>query len=173
MGSRREPKDRQVRHRDGWLDVFRGLGEALLDVWRAEVDLLWEHWRAWGKNVAVAVALAAVVLFLSFWLSGLLAIAVVHGVMELWDLALWQAALVTAGALLLVMAALALAAYLLARRTEAPVAVTRRRLADHGGWLGERILGKRLVTSGDEGDDSAESKDATGDGAAGEPPAAR
>jgi len=178
MGRRQDEKRQDGRQRESWLDLFRALGEALLDVLRAELAVVWEHWRIWGRNWLVAAALFAVVLFLTFWLSGLLVVAVVHGIMAGFDLELWQAALLTAAALVLLMTAIAGVGWLLAKRPENPVATVRRQLDEHRTWLDGKILGekesrpaaKRLAEGGDDG--GTEQADTTGDGPAGQPPAA-
>jgi uncharacterized membrane protein YqjE len=179
MGRRsQDGKRRGGRRQDSWLDLFRELGQALLEVLRAELTVVWEHWRIWGRNWIVAAVLFVVVLFLTFWLSGLLVVALVHGVMAAFDLALWQAALSTAAALLLVMAVLAGGGLWLAKRSESPMETVRRQLDDHRAWLDGKILGerelrpagKRLAKGDDDG--GTEQADSTGDGAAAGPPAA-
>ena len=179
MGKRRQDRSRRDAARQrGWLDLFRDLGEALLEVLRAELTVVWEHWRLTGRNWIVAGVLFAMVLFLTFWLSGLLVVALVHGVMDGLELELWQAALLTAAALLLLMGALAAGGLFLAKRSESPVAAVRRRLDDHRTWLDGKILGEREAKPAAgrlaEGDDDGGTKqaDSTGDGPAGRPPAA-
>lgn len=173
MGRRKSQKQQ-----DGWLDLFRSLGEALLDVLRAELAVIWEYWRIWGRNWLVAAVLFVMVLFLTFWLSGLLVVALVHGVMAGFGLELWQAALATAAALLLVMTAIAGVGWVLAKRPENPVATLRRQLDEHRTWLDGKILGEkesRPTAKGlAEGDDDGgtEQADTTGDGPAGQPPPA-
>ncbi len=145
---------------------------------RAELTVVWEHWRIWGRNWLVAAVLFAAVLFLTFWLSGLLVVALVHGVMDGFELELWQAALVTAAALLLLMTVIAGVGWLLAKRPENPVATVRRQLDEHRTWLDGKILGEResrpaatrLAEGGNDG--GTEQADTTGDGPAGQPPPA-
>ena len=160
------------RRRD-WVEIVRNLGEAFFGVVRAELAVVAESAKAWGKTWLVALAIAAVALVALFWFLGLLAVAVVHGVMVWRALALWQAALLVAGALLLLIAAAGVAIYLLARRFDDPVTATRGRLDDHLGWWNERIIleeePSRHLSEG-ESHEASEQRDETGPGPASEPP---
>ena len=81
-----------ARRRDSWLEMVRALGEAFFEVVRAELAVVRETVKAWGKSWGVALGIAALLLFVLFWVLGLLAVAVVHGLMAWRGLALWQAA---------------------------------------------------------------------------------
>lgn len=163
--------------RESWIETFRALGEAFFEVLRAELALLLQSWKVWGRSWLIVALLAAAVLGLLFWLLGLLAVAVVHGFMVGLGLQLWQSALLTAGLLLLLIAAAAIAGYVLARRFENPAAAARHRLDDHRTWLRERVLLEsptppRRAAELEEGEshDRAQQGDEAGAGAAGEPP---
>ncbi len=56
----------------GWIEMFRGLGESLLDVLRAEVATLQEDLARSGRIAGGALILLGVALILSFWVVGLL-----------------------------------------------------------------------------------------------------
>lgn len=159
------------RRRD-WMETIRALGEAFADVARAELAVVSETVKAWGKSWLIALAIVAAMLSGLFWSLGLLTVAVVHGLMRWRDLELWQAALLTAGALLLLIVAAGGVVYFLARRFDSPVAATRRRLDDHLGWWNERVFlpdETRHLSEG-ESDETAEQRDAASPGAAAEPP---
>ncbi|HBL26681.1 MAG TPA: hypothetical protein DD490_07590, partial [Acidobacteria bacterium] len=55
----------------GWIDLFRGLGESLLTVLRAEVATLQEDLSRSGRIAGGALALLGVALILLFWILGL------------------------------------------------------------------------------------------------------
>ena len=76
----------------GWIEMFRGLGEALLDVLRAEVATLQEDLTRSGRIAGGALALLGVALILFFWILGLLIFCLV-AVAAIW-LPLWAATLV-------------------------------------------------------------------------------
>ncbi len=191
-----------ARRRDSWLEMFRDLGEAFFDVVRAELAVVQATAKAWGKSWGIAVGIVALLLFALFWTLGLLTTAAVHGLMVWRDLALWQAALAIAGALLLLIAAGALVVYFLARRYESPVAATRRRVDDHLGWWNQRLflesgaetsdgessdgessdaetsdrplpVGQRPASEGESDEAAHEQGDGAGPGAAPEPPSDR
>lgn len=175
-----------ARRRDSWLEMFRALGEAFVEVVRAELAVVEESAKAWGKSWGIVLAIVALLLFALFWTLGLVTAAVVHGLMVWCGLALWQAALVTAGALLLLVVAGAAVAFTLARRYEDPVAATRRRLDDHRGWwtqrlflepgadeprsISERPVSERPASEGESDEAAHEQGDGSGPGATGEPP---
>ncbi len=129
-----------ARRRDNWLEMIRALGEAFFDVVRAELAVVRETVKAWGKSWGIALGIVALLLFALFWTLGLVTVAVVHGLMVWRSLALWQSALVTAGVLLLLIAVGAVTVYFLARRYEDPVTAARRRLDDHRGWWDQRLF---------------------------------
>ncbi len=176
MARSQDKRSGEGPHRGSWLDLFRTLGESLLDVLRAELAVIWEQWRVWGRNWLIAAVLFLVVLFLTFWLSGLLVVALVHGVMDAFELELWQAALLTAAALLLLMGILAGGGLLLAKRSENPMTAVRRQLDDNRAWLDGKILGEpesrpvanRLAEGEDDG--GREQTDTAGEGPAGPSP---
>ena len=159
-----------ARRRDSWLEMARNLGEAFYAVVLAELEVVRETVKAWGKSWGIALAIAALVLFGLFWFLGLLTVAVVHGLMAWRDLVLWQAALVTAGAILLLAAAAAAVIYFLVRRYESPVAAARRRVDDHRRWWHDRVAPESPQLSEGESHEAHEQGDGASPGPASEPP---
>ena len=122
----------------GWIEMFRGLGESLLDVLRAEVATLQEDLSRSGRIAGGALALLGVALILLFWILGLLIFALV-AVATIW-LPLWAAALVV---LVLFLAAAGILSWLGVKRlkqVETPVQTFRRRVDDHLDWWQNTLL---------------------------------
>lgn len=156
-----------ARQRDQWLDLFRALGEVFLGVLRAEIAVVVEQGKSWGRNCLIALVFFSSMIFLLFWFLGMLAVALVHALMAGLDLELWQAALLSAGALLLLMAIAGVIGYFLARRYESPVAAARGRFDDNRQWLQTRILGepeRAAFPSEGESDETTDEGDGKGAG---------
>lgn len=145
------------RRRDEWVEVFQALGEAFFAVLSAEWEVLRrEWWRGSVRRLLLAVALFFAAACFFVMLVALVVTAAVE-IVALW-LEPWQATLVVAAAVLLVVLAFAGAGYLYLKRLENPVATARARLADHLDWWRERLLGdERALPEGDEhGEDGDE-----------------
>jgi len=126
-----------------WSTAFRGLGDALLEVLRAELGTLREDLARSGRHLGAALGLLGAVLVILFWWLGLL-IALLVAVAALW-LQLWAAMLVV---LLLFTAAAALLAWLGMRRlrqVENPVETVRRHVDDHLEWWENNLLRDRPI----------------------------
>jgi putative superfamily III holin-X len=126
---------------NGWIETFRGLGEALLDVLRAELGTLKEDLSRSGRHLGVALGLLGAVLVVLFWWLGLL-ITLLVAVLAIW-LQLWAATLVV---LLLFTAGAGLLAWLGMRRlrqVENPVETVRRHVDDHLEWWQNNLLRDR------------------------------
>jgi hypothetical protein len=122
----------------GWLELFRSLGEALLEVWRAELATLQEDFQRSGRHLAVALGLLGAVLILAFWIVGLLLFFLV-AVLHIW-LSWWAAAGIV---LLLFVAAGGFLGWLVWRRwskVENPIAVVQRRMDNHLDWWQQGLL---------------------------------
>jgi hypothetical protein len=122
----------------GWIEMFRGLGESLLDVLRAEVATLQEDLSRSGRIAGGALALLGVALVLSFWVVGLLIFALV-AVLHIWW-PLWVAALVV---FLLFAFVAGILGWMGKRRlmtVENPVQTFRRRVDDHLDWWQNTLL---------------------------------
>lgn len=122
----------------GWIDMFRALGESLIEVLRAEMATLQEDLTRSGRNLGGALAFLGVVLILSFWILGLLIFSLV-ALLYVW-LPLWASALIV----LLLFAAVAGAFGWLGmkrmRQVENPVATVRRRVDSHLDWWQNSLL---------------------------------
>lgn len=122
----------------GWIDMFRSLGESLLEVVRAELQTLQEDLTRSGRHLGVALAFIGVALILCFWIVGLL-IALLIALLYIW-LELWAA---TGIVLLLFLAPviyLGLRAKREFKKVENPVETFRRHADDHLDWWQNNLL---------------------------------
>lgn len=122
----------------GWIDMFRGLGESLLDVLRAEVATLQEDLSRSGRIAGGALALLGAALILLFWIIGLLIFALVT-VLAIW-LPLWGASLVVLALFLAMAGVLAWMGVKRFKQVENPVQTFRRRVDDHLDWWQNTLL---------------------------------
>lgn len=122
----------------GWIEMFRGLGEALLDVLRAEVSTLQEDLSRSGRIAGGALALLGVALILLFWIVGLLIFAMI-AVLAIW-LQLWAASLIVLGLFLIATGILAWLGVNRLKQVENPVQTFRRRVDDHLDWWQSTLL---------------------------------
>src|SRR5688500_5701816 len=76
----------------GWIDLFRSLGESLVEVVRAETSALQADLKTSGRRMGIALGLLGAAVLLLFWVLGLL-IFLVIAVLSVW-LQLWAAALI-------------------------------------------------------------------------------
>lgn len=123
---------------NGWIEMFRGLGEALLDVLRAEVSTLQEDLSRSGRIAGGALALLGVALILLFWIVGLLIFALI-AVLAIW-LQLWAASLIVLGLFLIATGILAWLGVNRLKQVENPVQTFRRRVDDHLDWWQNTLL---------------------------------
>ncbi|HEX4961529.1 MAG TPA: phage holin family protein [Thermoanaerobaculia bacterium] len=122
----------------GWIDLFRSLGESLLEVLRAELAALQEDFQRSGRHFGVALGLFGGAAILVFWTIGLLLFALI-AILHVW-LPLWGAALIVLGLFVL---AIAILGYLGARRmrqVENPLETVRRRMDNHLDWWQHSFL---------------------------------
>ena len=122
----------------GWIELFRSLGEALLEVWRAELATLQEDFGRSGSYLGRALAFFAAAAVLVFWIVGLL-LFVLIALLHVW-LPWWGASLVV---LTLFVATAALLAWLGAsrlRQVESPLETVRRRVDSHLDWWQHGLL---------------------------------
>jgi putative superfamily III holin-X len=122
----------------GWIEMFRGLGEALLDVLRAEVATLQEDLTRSGRIAGGALALLGVALILLFWILGLLIFCLV-AVAAIW-LPLWAATLVVLVLFLAVAGVLSWMGMNRLKQVENPVETFRRRVDDHLDWWQNTLM---------------------------------
>jgi hypothetical protein len=122
----------------GWIELFRSLGEALLEVWRAELATLQEDFQRSGRHLALALGLLGAALVLLFWIVGLL-LFVLIAVLHIW-LPWWGASL----AVFLLFAGAASLLVLLGvrrlRKVESPIATVQRRMDNHLDWWQHGLL---------------------------------
>lgn len=122
----------------GWIDLFRSLGESLIEVLRAETGALQEDLKTSGRHMGVALALFGAAVLLSFWVLGLLVFLLV-ALLHVW-LQLWAAALLVLLAFAGVMFVLALVGRSQWRKAENPVDSVKRHVDDHLDWWQNGLL---------------------------------
>ncbi len=122
----------------GWIDLFRSLGSALIEVLWAEVDSLKEEWARSGRHLVSGLGLLAAAFFVLFWTLGALLFAV-GAVIAIW-LQAWAAALIVTGIFLAFAALLAWLGMRRVARFENPAASLREHLEDHLDWWQHTLL---------------------------------
>lgn len=122
----------------GWIDMFRSLGEALLQVWRAELDTLQQDFQRSGRHLGVAMAFLGAAVVLGFWIVGLLLFALV-ALLHVW-LPWWGAALIVLALFVLAAAILASLGVKRLKNVESPVTTVRRRVDNHLDWWQHGLL---------------------------------
>ena len=122
----------------GWIDMFRSLGESLLEVLRAELSTLQEDLTRSGRHLGAALGFFGVALIILFWLLGLLitlAIAVLCIWLQVWAAVLIVLLVFTAGA-----AWLGWLGWKRIKQVENPVETVRRHVDDHLDWWQNNLL---------------------------------
>src|SRR3954452_2474559 len=115
-----------------WIDLFRSLGEALLEVWRAELAPLQDDLSRSGRHLGVALGLFGAAVLVLFWTFGLLLFVLVS-LLHIW-LPWWGAALVVLALFLIAITVLALLGRKQLRQVENPMETVRRRVDSHFDW---------------------------------------
>lgn len=130
-----------------WLEMFRALGQALVEVFEAELAELAEELGVSAKHLAWALGFCVAAAFLAFWM--LPALMFLAGlVLALW-LPAWAAALVVVVFFFLLIAGLGFLGYRRLRRVENPAETVRRRYEEHREWWDERLLPKNGTARGE------------------------
>jgi len=122
----------------GWIDLFRSLGESLLEVWRAELATIQDDLQRSGRHLATALGLLGGALVLLFWIVGLL-LFVLIALLHVW-LPWWATSLIV---LLLFVLSTGLLVWLGVRRlhrVENPLETVRRRVDSHLDWWQHGLL---------------------------------
>lgn len=122
----------------GWIDLFRSLGESLIEVVRAETTALQADLKTSGRHMGIALGLLGAAVLLLFWVLGLLIFLVV-AVLSIW-LQVWAAALIV---FLLFAGAMGVLVMLGLRRlklVENPVDSVKRHVDDHLDWWQNGLL---------------------------------
>lgn len=121
-----------------WLELFRSLGQALVDLVKAELAAIGDELAASGKQLGVGLALLAAAAAFGFWTAAVLIYTVIQ-VIALW-LPLWAASAIVTGAFALVVAVLAILGIRRLRRLEGPARTLGRHLQDHREWWNAELL---------------------------------
>lgn len=121
-----------------WLQLFRNLGDAFLDLIGAEIDTLAADLRHGGRHAARAALLIAIAFVLAVLAWSLFTVALVWGLSTV--MRGWLAALLVGG----VYAVIALVCGVAARRhwrsVEAPLDTVKRRWREQHTWFREHLL---------------------------------
>lgn len=128
----------------GWIDLFRSLGESLIEVLRAETSALQADLKTSGRHMGLALAFFGAAVLLSFWVLGLLVFLLVT-LVDIW-LPLPAAAGIVLLFFVLVMALLGWLGYRRIKLVENPVDSVKRHVDDHLDWWQNGLLaqGKAL-----------------------------
>ena len=122
----------------GWIDLFRSLGESLLEVLRAEAATLQDDLQRSGRHFGVALAFFGGAVVLLFWMIGLLLFTLI-ALLNIW-LQLWAAALIVLALFVAGIAILASLGMRRLRQVENPMETVRRRVDEHLDWWQHSLL---------------------------------
>lgn len=121
-----------------WSQSLRSLGDALIDVLRAEAAVLGDDLGRTGRSLLKVLVLAFMALAIVFWTIGALTLALIE-VLALW-LPRWGATLSVVGLFVATIALVGLLAWLRMRKLEAPTVALRRRVDEHLDWWQQNVL---------------------------------
>jgi len=121
-----------------WLDLFRNLGDAFLDLVGAEVDALSEDLRRGGHHAARAALLIGIAFVLATLAFSLFSVALIWGLSTV--MRGWLAALLVGAVYAIAAIGCAMAARTRWRAVEAPVDTVKRRWRDQSLWFREKLL---------------------------------
>ncbi len=124
----------------GWIDLFRSLGESLIEVLRAETSALQADLKTSGRHMGLALAFFGAAVLLSFWVLGLLVFLLVT-LVDIW-LPLPAAAGIVLLFFVLVMALLGWLGYRRIKLVENPVDSVKRHVDDHLDWWQNGLLAR-------------------------------
>jgi uncharacterized membrane protein YqjE len=125
------------RRLEGISDAAASVGQAGLDLLRAEAVALSDELQTSGKTFLRAVLWLLLSLFILFWALALLAYSGVE-ILALW-LPRWGAALIVLGVLLLIGGLVGWLGWRRIKNLETPAQTVRRRLADHQKWWHRKL----------------------------------
>ncbi len=123
-----------------WIDLFRSLGESLVEVWRAEMATLQGDLERSGRHLGLALAFFGAAAVLGFWIVGLFLFVMV-AVLHIW-LEWWAAALIVLGLFVLGAGLLGWLGSRRLRQVENPMSTVRRRVDNHLDWWQHGLLAK-------------------------------
>jgi hypothetical protein len=129
---------------EGWIELFRSLGAALLEVLRAEAQALGEDFRRSGSRLARGAALLGGAAAVAFWTVGALVLTLM-AVLAIW-LRPWAAALIVTALFAASGGLLAWLGLRQLRRLESPAESIRRRVSDHLDWWRHRLLAEPALS---------------------------
>lgn len=121
-----------------WIELFRSLGQAYLDLLAAEWAEVRRGLAASGKRVLWAAIYLGAAATVAFWLVAL-ALFLLVAVLHVW-LPWWGAAAVVTGVVLLATAVLGWLGMRKLKRVENPVSTVTRRVDDHLDWWEGHLL---------------------------------
>lgn len=133
-----------------WIEKFRAVGRALLEVYRAEMAELSAEMAETGRHFAWAAGFLLAAAMVAFWTVAALGYFLIQ-VLALW-LPLWGAAGVVVLLLVLIIALLAFLGYRRLGRCENPTETVRRRLDDHRAWMEGSLLPPEIEVAADDDD---------------------
>jgi hypothetical protein len=122
----------------GWIDLFRSLGESLIEVVRAETSALQADLKTSGRHMGIALGLLGAAVMLLFWVLGLLIFLVVS-VLSIW-LQLWAAVLIVFLVFAGIMGILIMLGLRRLKLVENPVDSVKRHVDDHLDWWQNGLL---------------------------------
>lgn len=134
---------RQPAGVQGWIELFRSLGQALFEVLRAEARALGEDFRRSGAELARGLALLGGAAALGFWTLGALVLALI-AVLAIW-LPPWAAGLIVTALFAGAAGLLALLGIRRLQRLESPAESIRQRASDHLDWWNHRLLAEPVA----------------------------
>ena len=129
----------------GWIELFRSLGQALFEVVRAEARALGEDFRRSGAELARGLALLGGAAALGFWTLGALVLALI-AVLAIW-LPPWAAALIVTALFAVAAGLLGLLGFRRLQRFESPAESIRQRVSDHLDWWNHRLLAEPAASA--------------------------
>lgn len=123
-----------------WIDLFRSLGESLVEVWRAEVATLQGDLERSGRHLGLALAFFGAAAVLGFWIVGLLLFVLVT-ILHIW-LPWWGAAGIVLILFVIAAGVLGVLGRRRLRQVENPMSTVRRRVDNHLDWWQHGLLAK-------------------------------
>lgn len=123
-----------------WIDLFRSLGDSLLEVWRAELATLQEDLSRSGRNLGVALGIFGAAAVLLFWIVGLLLFVLVS-LLHVW-MPWWAASLIVLALFAIAAAILVRSGLKYIRQVENPLETVRRRADSHFDWWQHGLLAR-------------------------------
>jgi hypothetical protein len=129
---------------EGWIELFRSLGAALLEVLHAEAQALGEDFRRSGSRLARGAVLLGGAAAVGFWTVGALVLTLM-AVLAIW-LRPWAAALIVTALFAASAGLLAVLGLRQLRQFESPAESIRRRVSDHLDWWRHRLLAEPALS---------------------------